>query len=145
MKLAALFSDYFGIKNETGWWFHDFKGHKIMKPPELVGKKMNLTAAAKPRAVSFIFFPARLWRFHNFMPLIIMKPSASFIFDAKIIWKQYCQFHAVFTWNCGTIKNKNKHGFCWNLIFYIKQGNKSRVAIAFFNKSDTKWKFTRFH
>ena len=39
MKLAALFSDYFGIKNETGWWFHNFKGHKIMKPPELIGKK----------------------------------------------------------------------------------------------------------
>ena len=39
MKLAALFSDYFVIKNETGWWFHNFKGHKIMKPPELVGKK----------------------------------------------------------------------------------------------------------
>ena len=57
-----------------------------------------------------------------------MKPSASFIFDAKIIWKQYRQFHSVFTWNCGKIKNKNKDGFCWNLIFYIKQGNKSRVV-----------------
>ena len=57
-----------------------------------------------------------------------MKPSASFIFDAKIIWKQYRQFHSVFTWNCGKINNKNKDGFCWNLIFYIKQGNKSRVV-----------------
>ena len=56
-----------------------------------------------------------------------MKPSASFIFDAKIIKKQYRQFHKVFTWNCGTIKNKNKDGFCWNLIFSIKQGNKSRL------------------
>ena len=68
----------------------------------------------------------QIWRFHNFMPLKIMKPSASFIFDAKIIRKEYRQFHKVFTWNCGTIKNKNKDGFCWNLIFYIKQANKSR-------------------
>ena len=30
IKLAVLFSDYFGIKNKTGWWFHDFKGHKII-------------------------------------------------------------------------------------------------------------------
>ena len=56
-----------------------------------------------------------------------MKPSASFIFDAKIIRKQYRQFYKVFTWNWGTIKNKNKDGFCWNLIFSIKQGNKSRL------------------
>ena len=33
-----------------------------------------------------------------------MKPSASFIFDAKIIRKQNRQFHKVFTWNYGTIK-----------------------------------------
>ena len=39
----------FCIKNETGWWFHDFKEHKIMKP--LFG------------------------RFHNFSPLKIMKPQ----------------------------------------------------------------------
>ena len=63
-----------------------------MKPPELVGKKMKLTAAAKPRAVSFIFFPTNFWRFHNFMALKIMKPSASFIFDAKIIRKNAASF-----------------------------------------------------
>ena len=68
-----------------------------------------------------------------------MKPSASFIFDAKIIWKQYRQFHSVFTWNSGKIKNKNKDGFCWNLIFYIKQGNKSRVV----NCSLIKYHFLR--
>ena len=39
IKLAVLFSDYFGIKNKTGWWFHDFKGHKIMKPPEVDREK----------------------------------------------------------------------------------------------------------
>ena len=61
------------------------------------------------------------------MPLKIMNPSASFIFDAKIIRKEFRQFHKVFTWNCGTIKNKNKDGFCWNLIFSIKQVKKSRL------------------
>ena len=69
MELGALFSDYFGIKNETGWWFDDFKGHKIMKPPELVGKKMKLTARSFAAAVSFIFFPTNSGRFHNFSPL----------------------------------------------------------------------------
>ena len=126
MKLAVCFL-LFWLKNETGCGFMIFKGLKLWNRPKSVGKKMKLTAAAQPRAVSFIFFPDRLWRFHNFMPLKIMKPSASFIFDAKIIRKQYRQFYKVFTWNCGTIKNKNKDGFCWNLIFSIKQGNKSRL------------------
>ena len=103
-----------------------FKGHKIMKPPDSGGKKNETDGTRLRRGRQFHFFPDRLWRFHNFMPLKIMKPSASFIFDAKIIRKQYRQFYEVFTWNCGTIKNKNKDGFCWNLIFSIKQGNKSR-------------------
>ena len=114
-----------------------------MKPPESVGNKMQ------PRAVSFIFsrrrmpsvsfcFPTDLWRFHNFMPLKIMKPSASFFFDAKKIWNQYRQFHPVFAWNWSTIKIKNKDGFFWNLLFFIKQVNKSRVG---FKK---KWKFFGF-
>ena len=62
-----------------------------------------------------------------------MKPSASFIFDAKKIWNQYqpvsFQFYVKLIQN----KNKNKCGFYWNLIFYIKQGNKSRVATFFQN------------
>ena len=61
MKLAVLVSDFFGIKKETGWWFHYFKGHKIMKPPEVSrdtkwnwrhaasGKKWNWRHAAKKR------------------------------------------------------------------------------------------------
>ena len=40
--------------------FMNFKWHKIMKPPDSVGKKMNLTAAAKQLAVSFIFFRPNL-------------------------------------------------------------------------------------
>ena len=62
-----------------------------------------------------------------------MKPSASFIFDAKKIWNQYqpvsFQFHVKLIQN----KNKNKDGFYWNLIFYIKQANKSRVGTFFQN------------
>ena len=38
-KMVDFFLRYLGIKNETGWWFHDFKRHKIMKPPDSVGKK----------------------------------------------------------------------------------------------------------
>ena len=99
-----------------------------MKPSKIGREKKWNWRPRRSRvpSVSF-FFPDRFWRFHNFMPLKIMKPSASFIFDAKIIRKQNRQFHKVFTWNCGTIKNKNKDGFCWNLFFSIKQGNKSRL------------------
>ena len=58
-------------------------------------KKLKLTAAAKPRAVSFIFFPDRIWRFHNFMPLLTHESTASFIFDAKKIWKKVVIFSPV--------------------------------------------------
>ena len=72
------------------------------------------------------------------MPLKIMKPSASFFFDAKKIWNQYRQFHPVFAWNWSKIKIKNKDGFFWNLLFFIKQVNKSRVGLK------KKWKFFGF-
>ena len=75
MKLAELFSDYFGIKNETGWWIHDFKGHKLWNRQSRSGKKMKLTARGCAAAVSFIFFPTDFGRFHNFSPLKIMKPQ----------------------------------------------------------------------
>ena len=61
IKLAVLFSDYFGIKNKTGWWFHDFKGHKIMKPPKSVGKKNETDGTRLRRGRQFHFFPARIW------------------------------------------------------------------------------------
>ena len=57
-----------------------------------------------------------------------MKPSAGFIFEPKKSETNTSQFHSSFTWNWSKIKNKNKGGFYWNLIFYIKQGNKSRVG-----------------
>ena len=50
-------------------------------------------------------------------------------FDAKKSEK-IKPFLASFTWNCATIKNKNKGGFCWNLLFYIKQAIKSRAFMA---------------
>ena len=67
MKLAVLFSDYFGIKNKTGWWFHDFKWHKIMKSPKSDGKKWNW----QPCAVSLFFF---LSDFGGIIILWLLKP-----------------------------------------------------------------------
>ena len=81
--------------------------------PSIVGREKNETDERGEAACrQFHFFPDRLWWFHNFMPLKIMTPSASFIFDAKIIRKENHQFHKVFTLHCGTIKNKNIDGFC---------------------------------
>ena len=78
-------------------------------------------------------------RFHNFSPIKSWNHSQFHFWAKKSETKpaSFIQFHVkwqkkrwfpikVFTWNCGTIKNKNKDGFCWNL-FYIKQGNKSRL------------------
>ena len=67
-----------------------------MKPPELVGKKNETDGTRLRRGRQFHFFPDQLWRFHNFMPLKIMKPSACLIFDAKITRKNaasFTQFH----------------------------------------------------
>ena len=59
-ETGGIFSVIFFPKRN--WlWFHNFKGLKLWNRPELVGKKMKLTTAAKPRAVSFIFFPDQLW------------------------------------------------------------------------------------
>ena len=54
MKLAGIGFRFFWLKNETGWWFHDFMEHKNMNPPGSVGKK-NETDGTR-------------LRFHNFMP-----------------------------------------------------------------------------
>ena len=125
-----------------------------MKPLDSVGKKIKLTARGFAAAVSFIFFPDRFWRFHNFMPLKIMKPSASFIFDAKIIRKQNRQFHKVFTWNFGTIKNKNKDGFCWNPTYgefwpknsffrTLKPDHKKKIPPKWVRKKNTTFGFKK--
>ena len=63
-----------------------------MKPPKSVGKKNETEGTRLRRGRQFHFFPDQLWRFHNFMPLKIMKPSASLIFDAKIITKIAASF-----------------------------------------------------
>ena len=66
-KNVYIFSKFFGIKSETGWWFHVRNWHKIMKPPDSVGKKnWNWRHAASPRPSVSIFFPTEFWRFHNF-------------------------------------------------------------------------------
>ena len=49
-----------------------------------------------------------------------MKPSVSFIFDAKNSENNTASFIS-FTWNWSKIKNKNKVGYGGNLIFYIKR------------------------
>ena len=58
MKLDVLISVFFGSKMKLAV-VSLFYGTKIMKPPDSVGNKMKLTAAAQPRAVSFILFPDR--------------------------------------------------------------------------------------
>ena len=73
-----------------------------------------------------IFFPDRIWRFHNFMSVSCMKPSASFIFWCQKIRKIptfFRQFHVKLCHN----KKKISEVFFWNLIFYIKQTIKLRV------------------
>ena len=88
-------------------WFHDFKWLKLWNRPHSVWKKMKLTAAAKPRAVSFIFFPDRMWRFHNFMPLEIHETISQFYFWCQKNDKRISTiFTTVFTWNLATIKKK---------------------------------------
>ena len=132
MKLAGLVSVF--LAQKWNWlWFHDFMGLKLWNRPDSVGKKMKLTAAAQPRAVSFIFFPDRIWRFHNFMPLKSWNHQPVSFLMRKKSETNTSQFHSSFTWNWSKIKNKNKGGFYWNLIFYIKQGNKSRVGTFFQN------------
>ena len=149
MKLVVWFQ-VFWLKKWNWLWFHYFKGLKLWNRQSQSGTKWNwrprrsrvpsVSFFSRRRVPSVSFcFPTDLWRFHNFMPLKIMKPSASFFFDAKKIWNQYRQFHPVFAWNWSTIKIKNKEGFFWNLLFFIKQVNKSRVG---FKKK--KWKFFGF-
>ena len=80
---------------------------KIMKPSRFGREKMKLTAAAKPRAVSFIFFPDRMWRFHNFMPFEIHETISQFYFWCQKNDKRISTiFTTVFTWNLATIKKK---------------------------------------
>ena len=79
-KMSELFSDFLASKNETGWWFHVWNWHKIMKPPEFgQEKKLKLTARG-------------LW---NNQPVSFS--------DAKKSEKSQ-HFFVSFTWNCAAIK-----------------------------------------
>ena len=105
-KMVVFF--YLFLAQKWNWlWFHDFKWLKLWNRPHSVWKKMKLTAAAKPRAVSFIFFPDRMWRFHNFMPLEIHETISQFYFWCQKNDKRISTiFTTVFTWNLATIKKK---------------------------------------
>ena len=91
MKLDVLVSLFFAQKRNWLWW-HYFMGLKLWNRQSRSGTKWNrrLRRSRVP-SVSFCF-PTDLWRFYNFMFLKIMKPSASFIFDAKIIRKNAASF-----------------------------------------------------
>ena len=147
MKLAGIGFRFFWLKNETGWWFHDFMGHKIMKPTGSVKKKLQKSDFDSCFEISFFFrqFHVKLdetgWFFFSTEPIgfIILCPIKSWnhqpvsFLTQKKSETNTSQFHSSFTWNWSKIKNKNKDGFYWNLIFYIKQGNKSRVGTFFQN------------
>ena len=78
------FSDFLASKNETGWWFHTWNWHEIMKPPNSVRKKkLKLTARGFAAAVSFNFFS---WpNLDGFIISVsfMYETTASFIFWAK--------------------------------------------------------------
>ena len=92
---------------------------KILKPSRF-GREKNWNFQ--------FFFSTEFWTVSKFY--VSFHPwnhqPVSFFEPIKAV-KQNSQFHPVFTWNCATIKIKNKWGFVWNLIFYIKQAIKSRA------------------
>ena len=105
-KKCLYFSEFFGIKSKTGWWFHGWNWHKIMKPPYSVGKKMKLTARGFAAARQFHFFPTESGRFHNFSQFHPWNHS-QFHFWAKKSEK-ILTFFVSFTWNWS---QKKRWGF----------------------------------
>ena len=72
MKLGLLFSDFFAkMKQADGSMI--LMEHKIMKPPESVGKKRNCTRLHRVPAVSLI--SDRFWTVSYFQPHKIKKPK----------------------------------------------------------------------
>ena len=97
-KMSELFSDFLASKNETGWWFHVWNWHKIMKPSRIrSGKKMKLTARGYAAAVSFIFFLTESGRFHNFSQFHTWNHSQFHFLSQKA--EKIQTFFASFTWN----------------------------------------------
>ena len=66
-QMSVFFWIFWHQKIKLADGFMRWNWHKIMKPPDSVRKKkMKLTARGFAAAVSFIFFPDRTGRFHNF-------------------------------------------------------------------------------
>ena len=67
-----------------------------MKPSRFDREKNETDGHGEALCRQFqFFFPDRIWRFHNFMPVSSMKPSASFTFDAKKFRKNIDIFSSV--------------------------------------------------
>ena len=83
-KMSELFSDFLASKNETGWWFHVWNWHKIMKPSRIRSGKKNETDGTRlRRGRQFHFFS---WpNLDGFIILVSFthETTASFIFWAK--------------------------------------------------------------
>ena len=94
-KKCLYLSEFFGIKSKTGWWFHGWNWHKIMKPPDSVGKKnWNWRHLALPRpSVSFFFSLSNLDGF-RILASFIHETTASFTFELKN-QKKYRPFSSI--------------------------------------------------
>ena len=82
-KNVAIFS-IFWLKKWNWLWFHTWNWLKLWNRSNSVRIKNWNWRPRRSRVPSVsIFFPTEFWRFHNFMPVSSMKPSASFIFWAN--------------------------------------------------------------
>ena len=77
-KMVDFILRFLGIKNKTGWWFHYFNRHKIMKPPDSVGKKKWNWRHAAAACHQFHFFSNRIWT--------VLAINLSFFFVASFTW-----------------------------------------------------------
>ena len=101
MKLAVLFSDYFGIKNETGWWFHNFSPLNYETTPSFIFEPKN--PKTKP-PVSFSFtWNCSFSQFYAKKPLFFV-PSFTETRHLILVSDQ-------FQWNW----SETKIGFIWIL------------------------------
>ena len=98
-KMSELFSDFLASKNETGWWFHVWNWHKIMKPSRIRSgkKKWNWRHAASPRPSVSFFFLTESGRFHNFSQFHTWNHSQFHFLSQKA--EKIQTFFASFTWN----------------------------------------------
>ena len=86
-KMLGFFL-FFGSKNETGCGFIHETDWNYETVQIRSGKKIETDGRGEAACRQFqFFFPDRIWRFHNFMSVSCMKPSASFIFWCQKIRK----------------------------------------------------------